>query len=637
MIAAWFHLSVMPPINRRSAPFMPHLARILPVIQNEGMSVLAGTQKMRFFRTYGRVIGLLGRDIRVAAFLAFANLMVAGLQFLDPVLFGRVVNLLATSDQMPHAQLWHEAAIVLGVWVAVGIGGIVSNIAVALQTERLAHRHRIRSMGRYFQHVLALPLSFHGGTHSGRLIKSMLTGTDGLFGTWLVFFRDQLSTILSAVVLLPMTLFLNWRLGLVLIALVSIFLVFTAIVVRKTETAQRQVEGLNSSLAGTAQDALTNVMVVQSFTRLSAEARLFSDIADQVIRHQFPVLNWWALVNVMTRASSTLAIITIVVVGTWLHMQGMASVGEIVSFMGFAMLLIGRLETAASFVSSLFFKLPAVEEFFAVLDAHSSVPEKSDARTLWAPRGEVRFENVSFSYPAGGAAVLTDVSFKANPGMSVALVGHTGAGKSTAMNLLQRLWDPTEGRITIDGQDLRDITLDSLRANIGVVFQESLLFNRSIRDNLIVGRPDATDEEIEQACRAADAHEFIIRQQQGYDTMIGERGTTLSGGQRQRLAIARALLKNPPILILDEATSALDAATEAKVGKALKTLMAGRTTFIIAHRLSTVRDADEIMVFDNGEIVERGSFNSLLARQGHFASLVETQLSPAAPQLIAAE
>ncbi|MEA2740873.1 MAG: ATP-binding cassette, subfamily beta-glucan exporter [Acetobacteraceae bacterium] len=592
---------------------------------------------MRFFKIYGRVLGLLGRDIRIAGFLAFANLMVAGLQFLDPVLFGRVVNLLTRSDKLPHNEMWHDAAVLLGIWVAVGIGGIVSNIAVALQTERLAHRHRIKSMGRYFQHVLALPLSFHGGTHSGRLIKGMLTGTDGLFGTWLVFFRDQLSTILSAVVLLPMTLFLNWRLGLVLIVLVSVFLVFTAIVVKKTETAQRRVEGLNSSLAGTAQDAISNVMVVQSFTRLSAEAHLFSDIANQVIRHQFPVLNWWALVNVMTRASSTLAIITIVLVGTWLHMQGMASVGEIVSFMGFAMLLIGRLETAASFVSSLFFKLPALEDFFNTLDERSSVPERTDARVLWAPRGEVRFEDVSFAYPASGAAVLSNVSFQARPGMCVALVGHTGAGKSTAMTLLQRMWDPTSGRITIDGQDLRDITLDSLRTNIGVVFQESLLFNRSIRDNLLVGKPEATEEEIEQACRMADAHEFIIRQQSGYDTMIGERGTTLSGGQRQRLAIARALLKNPPVLILDEATSALDAATEARVSKALKTLMAGRTTFIIAHRLSTVRDADEILVFDGGKIVEQGTFNSLLARQGRFAELVETQLSPPVAHLVAAE
>lgn len=592
---------------------------------------------MRFLKTYGRVLGLLGRDVRVAGVLAFGNLFVAGLQFLDPVLFGHVVNMLSQSDKQAPSALWHHAAIVLGIWIGVGLAGIVGNILVSVLTERLSHRHRIKAMGRYFTHVLSLPLSFHGGTHSGRLIKSMLAGTDGLFSTWLVFFRDQLSTILSTVVLLPLTLFLNWRLALVLCTLVTVFLLVTAFVVRRTEAAQRHVEGLNSALAGTAQDALSNVMVVQSFTRLSAEARLFSDIANQLIRRQFPVLNWWALVNVMTRASSTLAIITIVVVGTWLHMNNMASVGEIVSFMGFAMLLIGRLETAASFVSSLFFKLPALEDYFRILDARSTVPEKPNARTLWAPRGAVKFENVSFSYPASNTPVICDVSFKANPGSCVALVGHTGAGKSTAMTLLQRLWDPEQGRITIDGQDLRDITLDSLRQNIGVVFQESLLFNRSIRDNLLIGKPEATQEEIEQACRMADAHEFIVRQPQGYDTMIGERGTTLSGGQRQRLAIARALLKNPPVLILDEATSALDAATEARVSKALKTLMAGRTTFIIAHRLSTVRDANEILVFEAGRIVEQGSFNELLMKKGHFASLVETQLAPAFPAQVAAE
>ena len=221
------------------------------------------------------------------------------------------------------------------------------------------------------------------------------------------------------------------------------------------------------------------------------------------------------------------------------------------------------------------------------------------------------------------------MSFTARPGTSVALVGQTGAGKSTAMNLLQRLWDPVHGTIKIDGQDLRDVSLESLRRSIGVVFQESLLFNRSIRENLRIGRYDATDEELERACRQADAHEFIIRQPQGYDTVVGERGATLSGGQRQRLAIARALLKDPPILILDEATSALDAATEARVSRAMATLMKGRTTFIIAHRLSTVRDADEILVFDQGRVVERGSFDQLLAQQGRFAELVATQLSPA--------
>jgi ATP-binding cassette, subfamily B, beta-glucan exporter len=329
---------------------------------------------------------------------------------------------------------------------------------------------------------------------------------------------------------------------------------------------------------------------------------------------------------VLTRAASTVTVISIFVLGTLLHLDGKASVGEIVSFMGFATLLIGKLEGAVAFVSRLVFQAPSMAEFFEVLDAKSTVPEKPDAFDLPRAQGHVSFERVAFAYP-GGPRILDGVDFQAPPGRTVALVGQTGAGKSTAMALLQRLWDPVEGRVTLDGRDLRDMTLESLRRNIGVVFQESMLFNRTIKDNLLIGRAEATQEEIEQACRMAEAHDFITRQPKGYDTLVGERGSSLSGGQRQRLAIARALLKDPPVLILDEATSALDAATEARVQRALKALMAGRTTFIIAHRLSTVRDADEILVFDAGRIAERGTFDGLVAQGGRFADLVRTQLT----------
>ncbi len=584
---------------------------------------------MQFLKTYARVLGLLGRDLRIAMLLGGANLIVAGLQFLDPILFGRVIDLLSRSAEMSRAQLISEAVVLLSIWAAVGVTGIGANIAVVLQAERLAHRNRLAAMARYYEHSLSLPLSFHGDAHSGRLIKMMITGSEALFGLWLTFFREHMATFISTMVLLPLTLFLNWRLAIALIVLVVVFCVLSAVVIGKSETGQRQVESLNSALAGMAQDALANVMVVQSFTRMRAETRLFGDIAQLVIKHQFPVLAWWAVVNVLTRAASTIAVISIVMVGTFLHADGKASVGEIVSFMGIAVMLIGRLEAGVGFISRVFYSRYPVEDFFSVLDAKSSVPEKPDAAELVAGQGEVRFTDVSFAYP-GGPPVLRDVSFVARPGTSVALVGQTGAGKTTAMALLQRLWDPDQGSIAIDGQDLRDITLESLRRAVGVVFQESLLFNRSIRDNLLMGRPNATDADLERACRLAEAHDFIMRQRNGYDTMVGERGASLSGGQRQRLAIARALLKDPPILILDEATSALDAATEARVAKALTALMAGRTTFIIAHRLSTVRNADEILVFDSGQIVEQGNFDTLLAMHGRFAELVQTQLaSPA--------
>jgi glucan exporter ATP-binding protein len=581
---------------------------------------------MAFLRLYWRVLALLQADKWVAFGLTAAAIALAGLQFLEPVLFGRVIDLLSRADRMEVADVWAAAYTLLAIWATVGLSSIGANVAVSLLADRMAHRNRLIMMSRYFQHVLALPLEFHGDVQSGRLMKVMLVGSDNLFGLWLAFFREHLITVVSALVLLPLTMTLNWRLGLLLIGLVVVFTGLTAFVIRKTQHAQAKVEEFHTQLAGSAQDALSNVVVVQSFTRLNSEAKMFGDIMRQVLDHQFPVLNWWAVVNVLTRASSTITVIMIFMLGTLLHLQGKATVGEIVSFMGFATLLVARMEGAVGFVSHMLFQAPSLRQYFNVLDTMSTVPERPDAKDIGRAVGEVRFEGVGFSYPNSGR-ILSGIDLDAQPGQTVALVGATGAGKTTSMQLLQRLWDPIEGRVTLDGTDLRDITLESLRRNIGVVFQESMLFNRSIRDNLLVGRANATQEEIERACRMAEAHDFIVRQPNGYDTMVGERGTTLSGGQRQRLAIARALLKDPPVLILDEATSALDAATEAKVAKALRALMAGRTTFIIAHRLSTVRDADEILVFDMGRIVERGSFPELIALNGRFADLVRTQLT----------
>ncbi len=580
---------------------------------------------MNFYAVYARVLGLLKPDRAVAMLLVAANLAVMGFQFAEPVLFGRVINLLTRSDTMTDKHVMGSAETLLAIWAVIGLAGIGANIMLAVQAERLAHRNRLAAMAKFFRHVLSLPPAFHRDRQSGRLMKMMLAGADGLFWMWLSFFREHLATFLATIVLLPLTIILNWQLAIALIALVVVFCTFTILVIGKTETAQRQVEGFHSTLAGTAQDALANVLVVQAFTRLSAEATNFRRTGDMVLRKQFPVLNWWAVLSVVTSAASTITVITIFMIGTILHLQGQASIGAIVSFMGFATLLIGRLTGAMGFVSRLFMQMPTLIDFFAVMDAETTILEPAWAKTLNIRNGEVKFENVSFEYVTG-IPTVQNVTFTARQGTVVALVGATGAGKSSTMALLQRYWDASRGRITIDGQDIRDVTLDSLRGAIGVVFQDALLFNRSIRENLMVGKPGASEAELLKACRMAEALDFILAQPKGFDTMIGERGANLSGGQRQRLAIARAILKDPPILILDEATSALDAATEAKVGRALRALMVGRTSFVIAHRLSTVRDADEILVFDEGHIVERGSFKDLLARQGNFAALVETQI-----------
>jgi len=275
-----------------------------------------------------------------------------------------------------------------------------------------------------------------------------------------------------------------------------------------------------------------------------------------------------------------------------------------------------------------FMQAPKMREFFEVFDTVPTVRDRPHAKQVARFEGEVTFDEVAFSYD-GRRSALDGVSFSARPGETVALVGTTGSGKSTTLGLLHRTFDPDAGAIRIDGIDIRDIGLSSLRHNIGVVFQEPMLFNRSIRENLQVGRPDATDAEMLDALDRAQASEFMARQPDGLDTIIGERGRSLSGGERQRLSIARALLKNPPMLILDEATSALDAATERKLQQALETVMEGRTTFVIAHRLATIRNADRILVFENGKIVEAGNFDELVALNQRFATLARAQFMAA--------
>jgi ATP-binding cassette subfamily B protein len=305
-------------------------------------------------------------------------------------------------------------------------------------------------------------------------------------------------------------------------------------------------------------------------------------------------------------------------------MQGQTTVGEIVTFTSFATMLIGRLEQVVGFVNFIFMQAPKMREFFEVMDTLPQVRDKPSATEATRLTGQVSFRDVSFSYDGKRPAVL-DVSFDVQPGETIAIVGSTGSGKSTTLGLLHRAFDPQSGGISADGIDLRDYTLGSLRRNIGVVFQEPMLFARTIRENLLVGKPDASEEEMRAALDRAQATEIMARQSDGLDTMVGERGRTLSGGERQRLSIARALLKNPPILILDEATSALDATTEAKLQKALDEVMKGRTTFVIAHRLATIRNATRILVFEQGKVVESGSFEELVAKGGRFAALAKAQ------------
>jgi glucan exporter ATP-binding protein len=585
---------------------------------------------MNLLRLYARVLSLLGSEGKLAWFLALANLALAIAQFAEPVLLGRIIDTLTGAQARGAMPEWPRLAMLLGAWAGFGIFTIVCGTLIALYADRLAHRRRHVVSTGYFEHVLQLPLSYHGNTHSGRLMKMMLSGTEALWSLWVGFFRDNLASLISLLVLLPISLFVNWRLALLLIVLCVVFAALTAMIVRKTETMQSSVERHYSDLAERASDALGNIALVQSFSRLEAEVSELRLVVERLLSAQMPVLSWWALANVLTRTATTMTVLSIIIVGTLLTMNGQATVGEMVTFMNFAGLIIARLEHSVSFLNTVVSEAPSLREFFQVWDTVPSIRDEPNAIDPGRLRGEVEFRHVSFSYD-GKRLAVEDLNFKAMPGETVALVGATGAGKSTAIALLHRAFDPQAGHIEIDGTDIRKFKLSALRRNIGVVFQETLLFNRSIAENLQVGKPDATEAEMRSAVERAQALEFIERKFQGFEDNVGERGRSLSGGERQRLSIARALLKDPPILILDEATSALDTDTEAKVMLALDEVMKGRTTFVIAHRLSTVRKASRILVFDRGKIVEKGTFDELVNAGGRFARLAQQQFISAEP------
>ena len=587
---------------------------------------------MNFVKLYSRVLGLLGSEARLGWLLALANVALAAAQFAEPVLFGRIIDALVRAQTAASAPSFADLTPLLAAWVAFGLFTIGCSVLVALHADRLSHRRRQAVLTSYFEHVLQLPLSFHGSTHSGRLMKVMLAGVDALWGLWLSFFREHLAAFVALFVLLPLSLLVNWRLASLLVILCVVFTALTTLVIRKTEKLQSQVESHFSALAERASDALSNIALVQGFARVEAEVSSLRGVVDRLLAVQMPVLNWWAIIAVLTRSATTLTMLSIFVLGIYLNTQGTATIGEIVTFMNFAALLIIRLEQVVGFSNRMLLDAPRLREFFAVLDTVPAVRDRPDAIDPGRLHGLIEFCDVSFSYDGKRPAVV-DLNFKALPGETIALVGSTGAGKSTALALLHRAFDPQSGAIKIDGMDIRAIKLAALRHNIGVVYQEALLFNRSIAENLRVGNPNATDEQLREAAARAQASELIERHPDGLDGLVGERGRSLSGGERQRLSIARALLKDPPILILDEATSALDATTERKVQAALDEVMKGRTTFVIAHRLATVRNATRILVFDQARIIEAGSFDELVARNGRFAELARAQFlaAPEAP------
>ena len=574
--------------------------------------VPTATKPIGVWQSYMRALSMLASERGLAAALIVSGMALAVIQVVEQQLYGDVVNALSRNESVFG---------IIGLWAGLGLIGIIASVVIAVASDRLSHRRRLAAMGDAFERAITMPISYHARKGSGAVVRTILAGTDALFWLWLSFLREQLTALMGILWLVPTAIALDWRMASILAALALLYVLLNVFVVEKTSSGQAAVEQYHNNVYGRVGDVLGNVTVVQSYHRLGAEMQAMRDIMGQLLAAQYPVLTWWGLLTVLTRSAATIAMVAIFLVGALLASRGEISVGTIVTFVGFATLLIGKLDHLSGFIVRVNQQAPTMRSFFELMDARATVIDKPGAPPLVAVGGEVRFDNVSFRYGPGAQGVF-DLDILARPGETVALVGPTGSGKTTTLALLQRIREPDAGRIFIDSHNIADVSLGSLRHAIAVVFQDAGLFNRTIAENIRVGRPTATDDEVERAARLAEAHEFIMRKPGGYQFVIGERGASLSGGERQRIAIARAILKDAPILILDEATSALDAETESRIKRALDTLRKGRTTFIIAHRLSTVANADRILVLDEGRIVERGRYRELVAKGGLFARLV---------------
>ena len=564
------------------------------------------------WQTYRRALAMLAVERSLAAGLVGAGMVIAIIQVIEQQMFGWVVDALAKGE---------GAFPIIGLWAGLGFIGIIASVIVAVAADRMAHRRRLAAMGEAFERAITLPISYHAEKGSGAVVRGILAGTDSLFWNWLSFLREQVTAIVGILFLVPTAIAMDWRMASILGGLAIVYLILNMAVVRRTSEGQSAVEQHHSNVFGRVGDVLGNVTVVQSYTRLGAEMQAMKDIMGQLLAAQYPVLTWWGLLTVFTRAASTITMVLIFTTGAVLASRGEITVGTIVSFVGFANLLIGKLDQLSGFFVRINQQAPTLRTYFELVDARGTVVEKPNAKPLEAVKGAIAFDKVSFRYGPGAQGIF-DIDFAVKAGETVALVGPTGSGKTTTLALLQRMRQPDGGRVLIDGTDIADVTLNSVRHSIAVVFQDAGLFNRTIAENIRVGRPDAPDAEVQRAARLAEAHDFIMKKPGGYGFVIGERGASLSGGERQRIAIARAILKEAPILILDEATSALDSETEGKIKRALDALRDGRTTFIIAHRLSTVANADRIFVLDQGRIVEQGRFRELVQKGGLFSRLV---------------
>jgi len=580
----------------------------MPQPENPNLPTASWPLVRRVIRQYIRhYVGIL--LVAVLLMLVAAGMTGAMAKLMEPVIDG----VFAAKNE---AMLWPVAAAVLGVFVVRGIATYGHTVIMNRLGQRI-----ISDMQRdMFSHLVYADLAFFHGQQSGTLLSRFISDVNQIRAALIQSMTGLGKNVFTLLFLVGVMLYQDWKLTLISIFAFPAAAFFVARLGKKLRkvSANTQVEtGLLTSMLG---QAFQGSKHVKSYGMEEFEKKRVNQIIDRIFHLMHRAYRVSATATPISEALSGLAIVTIIVYGGLQVMEGTSTTGKLFSFIAAFLLAYEPMKRLAQLNNVMQMGLAAVDRLFNMMDVPPSIAEKPDAQTLSAAHPSVSFDDVRFVY-ADGTEALSGVSFTAPAGKTVALVGESGAGKSTILNLLPRFYDVSSGAVRIDGQDIRDFSIDSLRRSMALVSQEVAIFNDTIRDNIAYGSLEATDEQVVQAAQNAAAHDFIMELPQGYDTIVGENGVKLSGGQRQRISIARAMLKNAPILLLDEATSALDTQSERYVQTALERLQHGRTTIVVAHRLSTIMGADMIHVLKDGRVVESGTHETLLALGGAYSSL----------------
>ena len=572
-------------------------------------------------------------QFRTRLILAYVTLAAAtGFSLFIPYLIGRAIDTLVWFDQSTqtiHGKFPETSALL---WLAVGILAAslargIFDFARTYTTDSLSQKVSYVLRNRFYNKLQHMGFAYHDREHTGDLMSKATADVEAIRRYVNMGMVRSLEAAVRAIALLLILSFINWELTLVSLAFVPFIVVRSTLVMSRLRAMWTQVQITMGETVTILQENLVGMHVVKAFASEEFEKRKYDRKALQLRAEYFQSERMQGTNSAWMSFYFTIALGLILWYGGWEVLRGDLGPGELAAFILYLNQLTFPVRMAGFIINSFSRAISSGRRLFDVLDARSPVMEREDAVELARAEGTVRFENVSFSYDPQVPA-LSNVDITARKNQVTAILGAPGSGKSTIVNLLPRFYEVEEGRITIDGRDIRDFTLNSLRRNVGIVQQDVFLFSATIRDNIAYGITDASLEDVKRAATVAQLHDHIMSLPDGYDTWVGERGTTLSGGQRQRLSIARSVLIDPPVLILDDSTSSVDVETERLIHAAMVAVMKGRTTFVIAHRLSTVQNADHIIVLDRGRIVEQGSHEQLEAVGGIYHEILELQLRP---------